>query len=361
MPQPAPPTKNGLATWSLVFGICSALVPLLCIPGIILGVRSLGRIKQYPSLPGRGRSIAGIVTSATIGPLAFGAAVVVFVLGVSNPQMSMPRVQSGIRSLLDAAIQQDYGVTPNLSVQCPGSEPRRAGTVFTCGILVVNTGARFTTQIHVTDTQGDFLIGPIQPVGGTSGSSSVPASVPPSQPVTPATTPDVPPVLTGTPSNGQVAVISVDTTSRHVTLDTGTNDVSYATCTQFQAVTPSGTQTGLSGIVAGDFATATINASVPCVSQITVLTPPAPPQCSSSGLPGSAVVTWEGFNQSAHSVLYLPSGPGESIVADRWCTSPTVVGANNAAMTLSQIPKGSQVQLLMSTNAGWVTSVSVKS
>ena len=60
-------------------------------------------------------------------------------------------------------------------------------------------------------------------------------------------------------------------------------------------------------------------------------------------------------------MLYLPTGPGESIVADRWCTSPTVIGANNAATVLSQIPKGSLVQLLMSTNAGWVTSVSVKS
>jgi hypothetical protein len=77
-------------------------------------------------------------------------------------------------------------------------------------------------------------------------------------------------------------------------------------------------------------------------------------------LGGAAAVTWEGFNQSAHAVLYLPSGPGEAIVADRWCTTPTVVGASNAAVGLSQIPKGAQVELTLS-NHGWITAVTVKS
>jgi hypothetical protein len=37
-----------------------------------------------------------------------------------------------------------------------------------------------------------------------------------------------------------------------------------------------------------------------------------------------------------------------------------VVGASNAAVGLSQIPKGAQVELTLS-NHGWITAVTVKS
>jgi hypothetical protein len=178
--------------------------------------------------------------------------------------------------------------------------------------------------------------------------------------VTPAAAPPAAAVLTGPPTNGQVAVISVDSAGGHVTLETAQKDVTYATCSGFQAVAPGGASVGLAGLSAGDFATATIDANVPCVSRVDLLATPAPPQCSSAGSSGDAVVTWEGSNQSAHAVLYQPSGPNEPIVAGRWCTTPAVSGANNAAMTPSQIPKGAQVQLQLS-EAGWITSVTVKS
>jgi hypothetical protein len=96
-----------MATTSLVFGLCSILIPLLAVPGFILGVVSLRRIKTIPSLCGRGRSIAGIITSLVLGPLGF-AAVVVFIAGGSN-QLSMPRVQSTVRSLLQSDVQQLSG------------------------------------------------------------------------------------------------------------------------------------------------------------------------------------------------------------------------------------------------------------
>jgi hypothetical protein len=358
-PLPAPPTQNNAATLSLIFGLCSALVPLLSIPGIIFGTRSLGQINQCPSLRGRGRSIAGIITSAVLGPLSLLAAIVFFVGGL-NPQMNMPRVRSGIEALLDAQIQQHDGFTPDLRVQCPNSEPRKAGTVFSCGILVVNNGARFTTQISVTDRQGDYLVGDPVQVPGTAVSPAPATSVPPTQPVVPAAVPAAPAATTGTPTNGQVAVISVDASGDHLALYTGAKDVTYSICSQFQSIEPGGSRGGISALSPGDFATATIDTAVPCISQVTVLAAPSPPQCNASGLPGSALVTWEGFNQEAHSVLYLPTGSGESIVAGRWCTTPTVEGPDNSATTFSKIAKGAQVQLLISGDTGWVTSVIVK-
>jgi hypothetical protein len=59
-------------------------------------------------------------------------------------------------------------------------------------------------------------------------------------------------------------------------------------------------------------------------------------------------------------VLYLPTGPGESIVAGRWCMTPTVEGPDGTATTISQIAKGAQDELLISGDSGWVTSVTVK-
>ena len=59
-----------MATTSLVFGLCSFLLPFLSIPGVILGIVSLRRISRRPGLSGTGRSVAGIATSATLGPLA---------------------------------------------------------------------------------------------------------------------------------------------------------------------------------------------------------------------------------------------------------------------------------------------------
>jgi hypothetical protein len=275
----------------------------------------------------------------------------------------MPRVQSSIKSLLQAQVKQDDGFVPQLQVDCPSSEPRREGTVFSCAISVSNNGDLFTTQVHETDSHGDFLVEDLQQVRAAHGAPSpspVPATTPTTTPTTtPAPPPTQPAALTGPPTNGQVALISVDASDQHLTLETQGQDVNYAACPQFGAVTPSGTSVAFSGLAAGEFATVQIDGS--CVRQLSLVNPPVPPQCTTSGLPGSAVVTWEGFNESAHSVLYLPSGPKESIVAGRWCSAPTVVGANDAAISLSQIPKGAQVQILMATDDEWITRVTVKS
>ncbi len=247
----------------------------------------------------------------------------------------------------------------------PASEPSQAGTTFSCSIVVINTGARFIAQARVTDDHGDVLVTALDPQPSSSGVSAapttVPTTVPPTQPTVPVTAPPAAAVLTGPPTRGQVAVISVNPAGNELTLDTGSaQDVTYKACAQFHAVAPGGAPAGLSALVPGDFATDAVDVNVPCVSQLSILNAPAPPQCSTSGLGGAAAVTWEGFNQSAHAVLYLPSGPGEAIVADRWCTTPTVVGASNAAVGLSQIPKGAQVELTLS-NHGWITAVTVKS
>jgi hypothetical protein len=346
-----------MATTSLVFGLCSILIPLLAVPGFILGVVSLRRIKTIPSLCGRGRSIAGIITSLVLGPLGF-AAVVVFIAGGSN-QLSMPRVQSTVRSLLQSDVQQLSGAKTSIQAYCPNSEPRQDGKVFACTVDVGDPTQQYTTTVREVDNRGDFIVEAprqSQSIGGSTGSSTNSVGVPPSFPAASAP-PSQSTQLTGPPTNGEDAVIGVDAAGHQLTLQIGTANVNYPTCTQFRIQSPSGALTSLSELSPGAFVTVDIDASVPCVDQMKLLTTPTPPQCSSSGLPGTADVTWEGFNETAHSVLYRPSGPDESIVADRWCGNPVVVGPNHSATTLSKIPVGSQVQLLTSSDAGWVTGV----
>ena len=357
-----------MATTALILGLSSVLVPLLSIPGVILGVVSLRRIKRHPWLSGRGRSIAGIVTSLILGPLA--AVGAVFVLVAASNHLDMSRVQSGVRSLLQTQVQQQSGILLDFQVRCPNSEPRQTGRVFYCAAVVTETGAQLTAEIRETDSHGDYLIEGVRLTKPASRSVAPPrgpspvASSPPSTAPAAASAAKAPapaPVITGVPTNGEVAVIRIDAIGHHLTLETALQDINYHTCSQFQAVSASGNQLGLSALVAGDFATAEIDTTVPCVRQVTLLAAPGPPQCIISGLPGSALVIWEGFNQNAHSVLYRPTGAGEPVVADRWCATPTVVGADTSASTLSQIRQGAQVKLLLSGDGEWVTSVTVVS
>lgn len=73
----APEAQNGMASTSLVLGLCSALVPVLGVPGVILGVVALGRTKRLPSLPGRERALAGIITSLLLGTVSLAVLVVI--------------------------------------------------------------------------------------------------------------------------------------------------------------------------------------------------------------------------------------------------------------------------------------------
>ena len=56
---------------------------------------------------------------------------------------------------------------------------------------------------------------------------------------------------------------------------------------------------------------------------------------------------WAGFNGPAHSVLTQGS-PAAPIWAYRWCTTPTIVGPNGVATTMSHIPIGEEIDLYTS-------------
>ncbi len=72
-----PESQNGMATASFILGLCSALAPVLAVPGVILGVVALGRTKRHLSLPGRERALAGIITSLILGSLSLAVLVVI--------------------------------------------------------------------------------------------------------------------------------------------------------------------------------------------------------------------------------------------------------------------------------------------
>jgi hypothetical protein len=161
-PQFAPalaPMKNGLATASLVLGLCSILLPFVSILGVIFGVKSLRRIKRTTGLRGRGRSIAGIVTSLVLGPLT----AAVFVVGGMNAHayLDMSKVQSAVQSVVQAQVDQSTGTTVNLQVVCPNQEPRQQGMVFFCNLVVAGSSESFSTQVRETDSNGDLLVGAV--------------------------------------------------------------------------------------------------------------------------------------------------------------------------------------------------------
>ena len=73
-----PPQTSSLAIWSLVLGISSFLCGVTAIPGLILGIIALNKIKESAGrLGGRGLALAGTITSAIallLVPVAFMAA-----------------------------------------------------------------------------------------------------------------------------------------------------------------------------------------------------------------------------------------------------------------------------------------------
>ena len=73
--------RNAPATVSLVLGMCSLFIPLLAIPGVIVGLASLRRIGRFPSLPGRERALAGIITSVVLGSLSLVVLIVIAIGG----------------------------------------------------------------------------------------------------------------------------------------------------------------------------------------------------------------------------------------------------------------------------------------
>ena len=161
----------------------------------------------------------------------------------------------------------------------------------------------------------------------------------------------------GSPTGSTVAVVSLGTATRQVTLMTQTGDVEYSVCAGFRVVEPGGGgQMGFSGLQRGAFGTLAVDGAVPCLQSIHLLPAASVPECtSSSGLPGDGEVRWEGFNQKAHSVLYRGVSYG-SLHATRWCGPLVVVGPNKAATKMSQIPIGSVVNMYLNGN-DWVTGI----
>ncbi len=85
------PQSNGLATASLILGICSILFGILtAIPAVITGHIALNRIKANPALAdSRGQAIAGLVLGYVIGGLTIlcvGGFLVLGVIAANTPQ-----------------------------------------------------------------------------------------------------------------------------------------------------------------------------------------------------------------------------------------------------------------------------------
>lgn len=155
-----PPSSDGNSTASVALGlgIGSVLIPLLSIPGLILGIKSLRRTRREPWVPGRGRSIWAIVTSCVLGPIVATLAIVGIVNRLQHEDMH--RVQSLISSAVSTTVQERTGIAPTLTVDCPSSEPRRAGTVFDCVVTDTSTGFSATFQVRETDSSGDVVFVP---------------------------------------------------------------------------------------------------------------------------------------------------------------------------------------------------------
>ena len=160
-PDPRAQPANGLATTSLVLGLCSLLVPLLSIPGAILGVVSLRQIKRRRLQAGRARSIAGLTASLVLGPLV--ALTLILLLTHGSNRENPGQVETAVRAAIESTVQSRTGVSVNVSVTCPKNAPRRAGTVFSCRVSVGDRQAPVQLQIRETDNRGDVLIEGVSP------------------------------------------------------------------------------------------------------------------------------------------------------------------------------------------------------
>jgi hypothetical protein len=157
--------------------------------------------------------------------------------------------------------------------------------------------------------------------------------------------------------NGDSAIVAISGSS--VTVDTDGQNARYTECPTFQLSSPTGVPLAASSVAVGDVATVTIGAtSAPCVSRISLLATPEPPQCEALNSGGQIEAVWVGANTAARSIVYTRIGAGQPTVALRWCQAPTAVGAGGSAIALASIAPGSTVEITMSGNV-WVTGVTV--
>jgi len=166
----------------------------------------------------------------------------------------------------------------------------------------------------------------------------------------------------GTPPSGQLvegdsAVVGLSGGS--ITVDTDGANARYTECPTFQLSSPTGVPLAASSLAVGDVATLTVGAtSILCLSRISLLATPEPPQCKALNNGGQIEAVWVGANTAAHTIVYSQTGAGQPTVALRWCQAPTAAGANGSAIALGSIAPGSTVEITMSGNV-WVTGVTV--
>jgi hypothetical protein len=157
--------------------------------------------------------------------------------------------------------------------------------------------------------------------------------------------------------NGDSAIVGIAGSS--VTADTDGQDVRYTECPTFQLSSPTGVPLAPSSVAVGDVATLTVSAtSAPCLSRLSLLATPEPPQCKTLNSGGQIEAVWVGANTAARSIVYARTGAGQPTVALRWCQTPTAAGADGSAIALASIAPGSTVEITMSGNV-WVTGVTV--
>jgi Domain of unknown function (DUF4333) len=134
--------------------------------------------------------------------------VAVLVVVGATDHLDMVRVQSSVRSLLQTQVQPRSGILSDLRVTCPGSEPKQAGRVFDCKIVVTETGAQFTAVVRETDSKGDLLveqvagIGPVEAIPPTTSPASIVGSR-----------------ITGQLLSGQSTIIVADVAQKSLSVD----------------------------------------------------------------------------------------------------------------------------------------------
>ena len=169
------------------------------------------------------------------------------------------------------------------------------------------------------------------------------------------------PAVNATPgsSTSVGAVVTVNSHTNGLSVEENLANTQYVACRSFTATSPTDAPLSLSDLQVGTFGIIVVDSTVPCVSAVSVLAAPQPPQCATQGASGIAVVGWVGYNQTSQTVLYQPTGPNEPVVVQRWCQPPTVVDASGTAISLSRIAPGAQVRLSLSAD-GWVTAVALR-
>jgi hypothetical protein len=116
-----------MATTGLVFGIATALLPLCAIPGLVFSTISLRRIRRQPWLSGKGRSIAGIVTSLALLPIGLAIAIPTFLAAdhtTRSPAAAAPVASPlNTQAVLEQIGLQDSDAPSGYSVQLyPGGD-----------------------------------------------------------------------------------------------------------------------------------------------------------------------------------------------------------------------------------------------